>query len=147
MEPHDIFIADDNEVLLSALQRRFTGKFRRVCAFNSGESLLDAIVHETPGIIVLDLKMPGAGGIETLRRIRGLHPHALVILLTAYGSSEDREVARVLGVFDVVTKRVGLEDLDSAVTRALGQLGTLNGSEHRYSAGSMRPGKDSGTAH
>ena len=124
LQPHDIFIADDNVVLLAALRRRFARKFRKVCAFSSGESLLDAIVHEAPGIIVLDLKMPGVGGIETLRRIRGIHPQVPVILLTAYGSSEDREVAQVLGVFDVVTKRVGLEDLDVAVTRALGHLGT-----------------------
>lgn len=126
MQPHDLFITDDNEVLLSALRRRFLGKFRRVCAFSSGESLLDAIVHETPGIIVLDLKMPGVSGLETLRRIRGIHPQALVILLTAYGSSEDREAAQVLGVFDVVTKRVGLEDLDMAVTRAVGHLATIS---------------------
>ena len=119
-----MYITDDNEVVLAALKRRFTGKFRRVSVFSSGESLLDAIVHEVPDIIVLDLKMPGMGGIETLRRIRCIHPHALVILLTAYGSSEDREVAQVLGVFDMVTKRVGLEDLDVAVTRALGYLGT-----------------------
>ena len=121
-----MYITDDNEVVLSALKRRFTGKFRRVRVFSSGESLLDAIVHETPDIIVLDLKMPGVGGIETLRRIRGIHPHTLVILLTAYSSSEDRKVAQVLGVFDVVTKRVGLEDLDLAVTRALGHLGTVS---------------------
>ena len=119
-----MYITDDNEVVLAALKRRFTGKFRRVRVFSSGESLLDAIVHETPDIIVLDLKMPGVGGIETLRRIRDIHPHTLVILLTAYSSSEDRKVAQVLGVFDVVTKRVGLEDLDLAVTRALGHLGT-----------------------
>ena len=55
-----------------------------------------------------------------MRRIRCIHPQAVVILLTAYGSSEDREAAQVLGVFDVVTKRVGLEDLDLAVARALG---------------------------
>ena len=124
MQPRNIFIADDNELLLSALRRRFEGKFRRVCVFSSGESLLDAIVYETPDIIVLDLKMPGVSGIETLRRVRCIHPQALVILLTAYGSSEDREAAQVLGVFDVVTKRVGLEDLDFAVARALGRLGT-----------------------
>ena len=124
LQPRDIFIADDNEVLLSALRRRFEGRFRRVCVFSSGESFLDAIVHETPDITVLDLKMPGASGIETLRRIRCIHPQAVVILLTAYGSSEDREAAQVLGVFDVVTKRVGLEDLDLAVARALGHLGT-----------------------
>ena len=87
---------------------------------------MDAIVHETPGIIVLDLKMPGVSGLETLRRIRDIHPQALVILLTAYGSSEDREAAQVLGVFDVVTKRVGLEDLDMAVTRAVGHLATIS---------------------
>jgi len=119
-----MFITDDNEVLLSALRRRFARKFRRVRVFSSGESLLEAIIHEMPDIIVLDLKMPGASGIETLRRIRCIHPHALVILLTAYGSSEDREVAQVLGVFDMVTKRVGLEDLDAAITRALGHLGS-----------------------
>ena len=124
LQQRDMFITDDNEVLLSALRRRFAGKFRRVRVFNSGEALLEALVHDMPDIIVLDLKMPGVSGIETLRRIRCIHPQALVILLTAYGSSEDCEVAQGLGAFEVVTKRVGLEELDVAVTRALGYLGT-----------------------
>ena len=84
LQQRDIFIADDNEVLLSALRIQFARRFRRVRVFNSGESLLEAIVHEIPDIIVLDLKMPGMSGIETLRRIRCIQPHPLVILLTAY---------------------------------------------------------------
>ena len=133
MQSRNMFITDDNEALLSALSRRFAKKFRQVRVFNSGESLLNAIVHEIPDIILLDLKMSGISGIETLQRIRNTHSQPLVIILTAYASAEDLVVAQGLGVFDVVTKRVGLEDLDLAVTRALLYLGTDSASqgEHR----------------
>lgn len=117
--PRRIFFADDNEVLISALTRRFSGPVQRVRAFASGENLLDALTRETPDLIVLDLKLPGLSGLDTLREIRRILPKVAVIILTAYGTSDDLESARTLGVFGVVIKKVGLEEeLEAAVTRA-----------------------------
>lgn len=117
--PRQIFFADDNDVLLSALARRFSGRVQRVRAFTSGESLLEALTRETPDLIVLDLKLPGLSGLDTLREIRRALPKVGVIILTAYGTSGDLESAKILGVFDVVIKNVGLEEeLEAAVTRA-----------------------------
>lgn len=121
--PRQIFFVDDNEVLLSALTRRFSGRVQRLRAFSSGEQLLAALARETPDLIVLDLKLPGLSGLDTLREIRRALPHVLVMILTAYGTSADLEWARTLGVFDVVIKNVGLEkDLEEAVTRAFRSL-------------------------
>jgi CheY-like chemotaxis protein len=117
--PRLIFFADDNDVLLSALTRRFSGRAQRVRAFTSGESLLEALAHETPDLIVLDLKLPGLSGLDTLREIRCVLPKVAVIILTAYGTSGELESAKTLEVFDVVIKNVGLEEeLEAAITRA-----------------------------
>ena len=114
-----IFFADDNDVLLSALTRRFSGRVQRVRAFTSGEHLLEALARKTPDLIVLDLKLPGLSGLDTLREIRRILPKVAVIILTAYGTSGDLESAKTLGVFDVVIKNVGLEqELEAAVMRA-----------------------------
>ncbi|MEX5216163.1 MAG: response regulator [Nitrospiraceae bacterium] len=121
--PRQIFFVDDNEVLLSALTRRFSGRVQRLCVFSSGEQLLDALARETPDLIVLDLKLPGLSGLDTLREIRRVLPHVLVMILTAYGTSAELEWARSLGVFDVVIKNVGLEqELEKAVARAFRSL-------------------------
>ena len=130
LQSRSMFIADDNEALLSAVKRQFENRFQQVCVFNSGENLLDALAHENPDIILLDLKMSGMSGIETLRKIRATHWQPLVIILTAYISSAEHTVAKALGAFDIVVKRVGLDDLDLAVTRALKYLDTDSESHH-----------------
>lgn len=117
--PQLIFFVDDNEVLLSALTRRFSGRLQRLRTFGSGENLLEALASEIPDLIVLDLKLPVLSGLATLREIRRALPEVTVIILTAYGTSDDLDAARTLGVFDVVIKKVGLEEeLESTIRRA-----------------------------
>jgi two-component system nitrogen regulation response regulator GlnG len=90
-----------------------------VRAFTSGEHLLEGLARKTPDLIVLDLKLPGLSGLDTLREIRRILPKVAVIILTAYGTSGDLESAKTLGVFDIVIKNVGLEEeLEAAVMRA-----------------------------
>ena len=72
-----------------------------------------------PDLILLDLKMPGMGGIEALRQIRPLAPQTLVIMLTAYGTVENAVEAMRLGAYDFLIKSVDLSGVDPVVDRAL----------------------------
>jgi DNA-binding response OmpR family regulator len=61
--------------------------------------------------MVLDLMMPGIGGIEVLRRLKQSHPNIEVIILTGHGSEQEEQLAADLGAFAYLQKPVNIEHL------------------------------------
>jgi len=114
-----IFVTDDEPAIRAAIAKRLSRRQHRVSTFDSGEALIEVLDKQTPDLVLLDVKMPGLGGIETLRRLRDLAPQALVIMLTAYGTVQDAVEAMKLGAYDFLIKTVDLEGVDSVVDRAL----------------------------
>jgi two-component system response regulator AtoC len=104
--------------------KRLSKRHHRVLAFESGEALLQALDHEAPDVMLLDVKMPGLSGLETLKACRAKAPFALVIMLTAYGTVQDAVEAMKLGAYDFVIKTVDLDGMDQVLDRAL-ELFTL----------------------
>jgi two-component system response regulator AtoC len=119
-----IFVTDDEPAIRSALVKRLSKRHHRVLAFESGEALLQALDHEAPDVMLLDVKMPGLSGLETLKACRAKAPFALVIMLTAYGTVQDAVEAMKLGAYDFVIKTVDLDGMDQVLDRAL-ELFTL----------------------
>ena len=118
-----IFVTDDDEVVRSSITRRLTRGHRHdVRSFDSGEALLKGLDHDIPDIILLDLKMSGMTGLETLKQIRPKAPQTLVILLTAYGTIEDAVEAMRLGAHDFLIKSVDLSGVGPVVERAIDYL-------------------------
>jgi YesN/AraC family two-component response regulator len=68
--------------------------------------------HDKPDIVLLDLKMPGLSGIETLQRLMAIDPDLVVIVLTGHGSMETVKEAMRLGAYDYLTKPVTPEFLE-----------------------------------
>jgi two-component system response regulator AtoC len=114
-----IFVTDDEPAIRSALVKRLSRRHHRVVAFESGEALLRALDHDVPDLMLLDVKMPGLSGLETLKACREKAPFALVIMLTAYGTVQDAVEAMKLGAYDFVIKTVDLEGLEQVLDRAL----------------------------
>ena len=121
-----IFVTDDDEVVRASITRRLERSHHLVRDFDSGESLLQALDHDVPDLILLDLRMSGMSGVETLKHIRQKAPQALVILLTAYGTVEDAVESMRLGAYDFVIKSVDLSGVDPIVSRALNYLKLRN---------------------
>jgi len=117
-----IFVTDDDEVVRQAISRRLAKRHQDVRSFDSGEALLEALDHDLPDIILLDLKMTGMSGIETLKQVRAKTQQSLVILLTAYGTVEDAVEAMRLGAYDFLIKSVDLSGVEPVVDRALEYL-------------------------
>lgn len=117
-----IFVTDDDEVVRQAISRRLAKRHQDVRSFDSGEALLVALDHDLPDIILLDLKMTGMSGIETLKQVRAKTQQSLVILLTAYGTVEDAVEAMRLGAYDFLIKSVDLSGVEPVVDRALEYL-------------------------
>ncbi|HJU06489.1 MAG TPA: sigma-54 dependent transcriptional regulator [Nitrospiraceae bacterium] len=114
-----IFVTDDEPAIRSALVKRLSRRQHRVSGFESGEALINALDREAPDLILLDLKMPGLSGLDTLKALRPKSPQSLVILLTAYGTVQDAVEAMKLGAYDFLIKSVDFEGMDQVVERAL----------------------------
>ncbi len=115
----NIFVTDDDHAVRSAMTRRLERRNHLVRDFDSGEALLSSLEQETPDIILLDFKMSGMTGIETLRHVRTKAPEALVVLLTAYGTVENAVEAMKLGAYDFLIKSVDLSGIDPVINRAI----------------------------
>jgi DNA-binding NtrC family response regulator len=125
-----ILLVDDERNVHYSLQRALGEAFRIISAF-SGEEALQRLNGEKPHLILLDVKLPGADGLETLQRIKAIDREVPVILLTAYGTTETAITAMKHGAYDYLLKPVDIASLQGLMTKALhlraltGQIDTL----------------------
>lgn len=80
---------------------------------------LSLVATARPDVVILDLRLPGIGGLDVLELLRVAHPSLPVIMLTAFGEVETAVKATKLGAFDYLTKPVEHEQLVFSVKRAL----------------------------
>lgn len=111
MEGLRVLIVDDEEELVSALVERL--KLRGFAAYGvtDGSAALTFLEAEPCDVVLLDVKMPGLGGLEVIRRIKAKDPKMEVILLTGHGSVKSVEDGMALGAFDYLMKPVKIDNL------------------------------------
>ena len=111
MEPLRVLIVDDEAELVSALEERLNLRGFQASGVTTGAAAL-SLLEETPfDVVLLDLKMPGVGGLEVISRIKEVQPGLQVILLTGWGSEEDAKKGKALGAYDYLMKPVKISDL------------------------------------
>ena len=88
-----------------------------VAVLESGEALLAWLEHSKADVVLLDVRMPGLGGIETARRLKKRYPKLPVLLLTTFEDEADMVAGLRVGVSGYVLKDVSVEVLRAAVTR------------------------------
>jgi DNA-binding NtrC family response regulator len=88
----------------------------------SAEQAYRVLDNRGADVILLDLKLPGAGGLETLHTLRKNSPEALVIVVTGYGTIQSAVQAMKDGAYDYVTKPFSLEELRLLLERVAGHL-------------------------
>ncbi len=114
-----ILVVDDEANIRSALAKILEKAGLAVTTADSGDAAL-GLVHDTAfDLVVTDLKMVGASGMEVLQAVKRLHPDSEIILLTAYGTIESAVDAMKTGAYDYVTKPVDPERLTHLVAKAL----------------------------
>ena len=77
----------------------------------SGEEALSILAHTPVDVVVLDVKMPGMDGIETLKEIKKQFPLVEVIMLTGHASLEAAKEGMEKGAFDFLMKPVNIDEL------------------------------------
>jgi DNA-binding response OmpR family regulator len=116
-----ILIVDDEQSVREVLSEYFTEQGYAVETAGDGEEALAIVQRSLPDLVLLDVRMPGIDGVETLRRIRGLAPDLAVIMVTA---NEDVGLARdtlKLGALDYVAKPFDFVYLERAIMAGLAQ--------------------------
>lgn len=114
-----ILIIDDDEGVCYSLARLLSSEDRRVTAVQTPEAGLEALRGEDPDVVLLDVKIPGADGLELLKIIRKQRPRQLVVMMTAHGTTETAIEAMKRGAYDYLMKPFDSENLLSVVNKAL----------------------------
>lgn len=125
-----VMMVDDDPQLRVMLNYALGQEGFRVEEASSGEESLELLRHREPDIILLDVLMPGIGGVETCRRIRR-RSNVPVIMLTALGRDEDIVAGLEAGADDYCTKPVSLVQLVARIRAQLRRrrMDTLPNSE------------------
>ena len=121
-----ILLIEDNELNRDMLSRRLQKRGYEVVMAADGETGVAMAQAESPGLILMDVSLPGIDGWETTRRLRAAPEtrHIPIVALTAYTTSGDREKALAAGCDDFDTKPIDLP-------RLLGKIETLLKKGHR----------------
>jgi DNA-binding response OmpR family regulator len=111
MEGLKLLLVDDEEEFAATLAERLELRGFEVVTANDGEEALRLVQIDPPEVLVLDVRMPGLGGMDVLRKMRADHAHIPVILLTGLGSTAEGIEGMRLGAFDFLMKPVQIEAL------------------------------------
>lgn len=105
-----LFVDDEKDFLDTTLKRM---KKRHIDAFSaaSGEAALSFLAETPVDVVVLDIKMPGKDGVETLTEIKAMLPLTEVILLTGHASLETARKGMEAGAFDFLMKPIDIDEL------------------------------------
>jgi len=113
-----ILLVDDEKEFLTVMSERMTARGMDVTTADSAKEALQQLKSGTYDAIVLDLKMPGMDGIETLKAIKMRNPTLQVILLTGHATLEKGIEAMKLGAMDFVEKPADLNMLTEKIRTA-----------------------------
>jgi DNA-binding NtrC family response regulator len=113
-----VLLVDDEVDFVKTLAQRLEMRDFLIATTHSGEEAVTFAKQKKPDVIVLDLKMPGIGGLEVLKRLKEHHQAAQVIILTAHGNDKDREEADKLDAYDFLKKPVDIETLVETIEAA-----------------------------
>jgi DNA-binding NtrC family response regulator len=111
VEPIRVLIVDDEVEFTETLVKRLRKRNLTVNGVPSGEAALEQLKASPVDVVVLDVKMPGMSGLDTLREIRKGHDQVEVIMLTGHASVEAALEGMAVGAFDYLMKPTQIDEL------------------------------------
>jgi DNA-binding NtrC family response regulator len=119
MQTVHILVVDDEVNIRNALVTMLEKKGYRVYGAGTGEAALQHLEEARMDLVITDLRMPGIGGMEFLRRLKDKWSDTEVVVMTAFGSIDTAVAAMRLGAYDYLTKPINRERFPVVVEKAL----------------------------
>lgn len=111
MDSFQVLLVDDEVEFLETLVKRLKKRNLAVTGVRSGEEAIEALTRVPVDVVVLDVKMPGMDGLETLKEIKRRKPLVEVIMLTGHANMEVAIEGMELGAFDYLMKPMDIDEL------------------------------------
>lgn len=119
-----VWIVDDERSIRWVLEKALTQNGWRVNAFDSAEAVLDQLSVEEPDVVITDIRMPGADGLELLSALQTSHPDLPVIVMTAHSDLDSAVSSIQSGAFEYLPKPFEVDEAVAVVNRAIEQRQT-----------------------
>jgi DNA-binding NarL/FixJ family response regulator len=112
-----ILVADDNEFVRRAIRSvlQIEPDFQIICEAANGVEAIDESKKLLPAVVLMDVSMPGIGGLEAARQILEVAPHTEIVLLTEHAVTEMARTALSMGIRGYVIKSDAAKDLPDAI--------------------------------
>ncbi len=123
-----ILVVDDEPTLVATLKYNLERESFRVVTASDGEAALTQTRTSSPDLVILDLMLPGLGGLEVARILRK-ETQVPILMLTAKGTETDKVLGLEIGADDYVTKPFAMAELMARVRALLRRAGPEQGSE------------------
>ncbi|MBI5055422.1 MAG: response regulator [Nitrospirae bacterium] len=114
-----ILIIDDDREMRMLLSDIVAFQGCEAIAASDGIQALKEFSAHSPGIILLDIRLPGIDGMEVLKEIKKANKNAVVIMLTGYGEIKDAVQAIKLGALDYITKPIRNNEITTIIKEAV----------------------------
>ena len=115
MSTGHILVVDDEPSMLRYLQTVLELDSYRVTTASNGLEAVEKVQRDSPDLVLLDMVMPGADGLETLQRIRETRPSTKVVMLSCVRDTRKVAQAMRLGAQDYLSKPVQKEEMDEVL--------------------------------
>ncbi|MCX7792977.1 MAG: sigma-54 dependent transcriptional regulator [Thermodesulfovibrionales bacterium] len=114
-----ILIAEDEKGMREVLEIFLQEEGYRTLSVRDGRAAIEALEKDIFDLVITDIKMPRADGFEVLRKVKEVSPDTVVIMITAYGTTESALEAIKLGAYDYIEKPFKIEEIRVVIKRAL----------------------------
>ena len=116
-----VWIIDDDRSIRWVFEKALAREDIAFRTFVSAQEALAALETETPQVLISDIRMPGASGLDLLQQIRARYPHIPVIIMTAYSDLESAVAAFQGGAFEYLPKPFDVDHAIELIRRALAE--------------------------
>lgn len=120
MKKSKILVADDEYLMRVGIKEALIDMGHEIDMASDGEEAISFIQSNAYSMVITDVKMPKASGIDVLKRARSICPDIPVLIMTAYGTVESAVEAMKMGGFDYILKPFPIEAVQDSVKKALG---------------------------
>src|SRR5512138_1418445 len=117
--PARVLVVDDEKLIRWSVTERLQRNGYDVVSAESGEQALELVAAQPPDLMLLDVRLPGIDGVQTLQRALSVHPELAVLMMSAHSTVDIAVDAMKHGAVDFLVKPFPFQALDAAVERAI----------------------------